>query len=130
MRVKDNIRTGQPNSILPTLSRLVQRYNRNGALLKVGATSDPEGRSRGYNADEKQYTEMVVIYRTRSLKNVIKVEKQLIEWHWDILENERAGGGGHLQKGEPWYYTYLVRKPLPARSNRGKSRQSSGRRPR
>ena len=130
MKITNDKRTGHPVPILPTLSKLVQRYNRNSALLKVGVTSDPVRRSYHYSATEKQYTEMVVIYETRSVWNAIKVEKQLIEWHWGILENERAGGGGPLQEGDLRYYVYLVRSPKPARSNRGSVSRSSGRRPR
>ena len=54
----------------------------------------------------RYYSEMIVIYKTQSLRNVRYVESALIEEYGG--DNSIGGGGGPIT-GPP-YYVYIVRR--------------------
>ena len=52
-------------------------------------------------------TEMIVLYKTSSERNVSRMEKMLVEEYWAYCDNSIGGGGGPVD-GPP-YYLYMVR---------------------
>jgi hypothetical protein len=51
---------------------------------------------------------MIVLYRTRSIDSVSKLESHLVEHNWEVADNSIGGGGGRI--GDPPYYLYVVRR--------------------
>lgn len=77
--------------------------------FKVGITSDP--RARASQSDYQEgYDEMVLLYRTNSLKNVRELERRLTKYYEDenLCMNTNQGGGGN--HGGPPFYLYVVLK--------------------
>ena len=58
----------------------------------------------------KSFSDMLVLYETRSRNNAAALETLLINHNSDRYElrNEKGGGGG--RNGEGWYYLYIVRR--------------------
>jgi hypothetical protein len=52
---------------------------------------------------------MVVKYGTSSVNLVNKMEKDLIEYHWNSITNKISGGGGPNGSTGP-YFLYVVLK--------------------
>ena len=130
MELKFAVQRGWPKQRIQSLSRLLVQQSKTSASLKVGVTSNYRNRRNYYSTYESQYTEMVLIYRTNSLENATTVERELIDMHWDILDNERAGGGGQLGQGQKPYYVYLVRRPKAATRSRASTGGRTGKRTR
>ena len=109
--IDDNIyydfNTGWPSQIMSTLLRRVSQYRLYSPRLKIGITSNPEGRAYQYDYNFGIYDEMILIYSTSSDSNVRTLEAALIEYYWDVCDNSIGGGGG--SRGLPPYYLYIVR---------------------
>ena len=108
MEVIENIRTGWPRDVLPSLRRGISQYRRNSLWFKIGITNDPYRRASGYRAQYGDlYDEMIVLYETSSDNFVRQMESVLIEDYWEDCDNSVGGGGGG--RGAPPYYLYIVR---------------------
>ena len=104
MKITSRIRTGWPTTVLPYLSRSISQSLRTSSTLKIGITSQYEHRAAAYG---RQYSEMILLYRTTSEAHVRGIEEYLIDRYWAYCDNLRGGGGGPL--GKPPYYVYIVR---------------------
>ena len=104
MSVSYNFITGRPEDIVSSLRRTVSALTRNGRQFKVGITNNPEIRWKSY---QNHYEEMLVVYKSSSLKHVRELESALIDHNWEFGDNLIGGGGGNY--GEPPYYLYVVR---------------------
>ena len=101
---------GWPSKVEGRLKRRVSALVRQSESFKIGITNWPErraGQHQRYYGSE--FSEMIVLYHTRTRKNAAELEKKLINYNWDRYElrNERDGGGGRY--GEGWYFLYLMR---------------------
>ena len=106
--IVDDIVTGRPSEVVGTLVRKLSAYTRRGRTrrFKIGITNDPVSAfSRRY---ARNYDEMIVLYQTRSIDSVSKLESHLVEHNWEVADNSIGGGGGRI--GGPPYYLYLVRR--------------------
>jgi hypothetical protein len=98
--------TGRPSAVATILRRRMSAYTREGVVsrFKIGITNNPRARfSNGYSGD---YDEMIVLYKSKSLDSVSRVEYDLIDHNKEITKNRIAGGGGNY--GDPPYYLYIV----------------------
>lgn len=110
VRVDYKTRAGWPSRVSKTLKQAISQYANHADGFRVGITNWPERRAQQYEATGWDYDEMIVLYETRSQRNAVKLEKELIQhnWHRDTLEVYRDGGGGRPGKG--WYFLYIVRR--------------------
>ena len=106
MVVSWNVVTGWPVDVLTSLRRSLSQYARY-SNFKIGITGSPETRAIQYRVHDPSYTEMVVLYETRSEDFVRTAERILVEEYLDYCDNTIGGGGGSLM--EPPYYLYIVR---------------------
>lgn len=99
--------TGIPSKI--NLLTRVSRLTRTDKVssFKIGITNNPEKRICSYVTHGSRYSEMIVLYKTTSLRYLRQVEKDLISYHANFTSNIIGGGGGRY--GAPPYYVYLVR---------------------
>lgn len=100
--------TGSPINVFETLNRAIGQYKRNYCLVKVGITGrNPQIRFNEHLRDKK-WNRMVVIYETSSINFANTIENWLIEFHWDDLINQKAGGRSYLSpKGNNYAYVLL-----------------------
>ena len=101
-----HLSTGRHSEVAVILRRRVSAYTRKGVVsrFKIGITNNPLARfSNGYSTD---YDAMIVLYKSKSLDSVSKVECDLIDHNKEITKNRIAGGGGNY--GDPPYYLYIV----------------------
>ncbi len=110
VQVNYKTRAGWPHQISTELKRAISHYVNNADGFRIGITNWPERRAQQYEATGWVYDEMIVLYETRSHRNAVRLEKELIRhnWHRDTLEVDRDGGGG--RRGEGWYFLYIVRR--------------------
>jgi hypothetical protein len=54
-----------------------------------------------------KWDSMIVKYETTSVNFVNKLEKLLIDNHWDYITNEIGGGGGPTGKGNQYLYILI-----------------------
>ena len=125
---RDNVSKGRFGILTPkmveTLHRRVSQYKRGDRNFKIGITNDPDRRAREYYyRDGNRYHEMVVLYQTRRLGQVRKLEAVLVRKHRADSDNEQGGGGGSA--GKPPYYLYVVRSLAPNEMVAERTRQPS-----
>lgn len=77
--------------------------------VKIGITNNPDGRWRQHSKSDEGWARMIVKYRTNSLQLIKEMERQLIEYQWEFIENQVGGGGGNLGATGP-YYLYILLK--------------------
>ena len=106
MKITDRARTGWPGDIVPYLRRSISQFRRTSSSLKIGITGLPASRARHYRG---QYSEMILLYRTRSNTYARDIEAILVDDYWEDCDNSIGGGGGSLS-GPP-YFLYVVRTP-------------------
>lgn len=79
--------------------------------FRVGITNNPTRRAASYGGE---YSEMVLLYRTDSLKNAREWEEELITYftsaQTDRLDNLYIGGGRSAEAG-PFHVYVVVRRP-------------------
>jgi T5orf172 domain len=107
LSVENEARFGWP-SRQSTLRQRVSGYTRDGRAkrFKVGITNNPPKRAGEHNAKKHPYRRMVILYGTRSQKNVQGLETWLIEIYRNRGDNVRSGGAGRYGKG--WKYVYVL----------------------
>lgn len=103
MSIRDASVTGHASGEFPVLRRKIRRYLNRGYSLKIGITSNPEGRWRKHSSE---YDRMVLLYKTKSRNYVTAMESDLIDAFWDYCDNSIGGGGG--SDGGPPYWVYVV----------------------
>ena len=110
-QVEFNEITGSPNEVIETLNRKIGRYKSSNRKIKIGITGrDPQTR---FNEHLRcfDWSRMVVICLTNSIKFANNIENWLIDNHWEDLDNQRAGGGSnHLSPEGPNYAYVLLKK--------------------
>jgi hypothetical protein len=102
--------TGWPGDL--NLHQRISAYTRidRTTHYKVGITNDPERRASNYGA---VYSQMIVVYKSSSEKNIRLMEAFLTEYIREHRQDPRCdnineGGGGPC--GDPPYFLYVVRK--------------------
>ena len=103
MEVRWECRTGRYADQLTTLKRRIAALTRGGEEFYIGRTSNPKARARG--RDTERFSEMVVLYRTTSVSNVMGMEIELTDYFGDRCINARGGG----PTGNPPHYIYILR---------------------
>jgi hypothetical protein len=108
--------SGFPNSvtqrgktILDSLRQSIGRYHGwNSGELYIGFTNNPCRRAKQHERNKPDtYEDMIVLYETSSLSNVVDVERSLIDLAQSrYLVNSRTGGGG--REGPGPYYVYVL----------------------
>lgn len=101
--------TGNFGTVKSTLIRSIAQYIKNYNQIKIGITNNPENRKRKYETDGENLVKMVVKYGTSSVNLVNKMEKDLIEHHWNSITNKVSGGGGPNGATGP-YFLYVILK--------------------
>jgi len=96
----------EKNSIRKKLNRSIGQYTRYYKKIKIGISCNPERRKNEHNISGKGWRKMIILYKTTSKKYIDSLEKEVIDYHWDYVENEVSGGGG--QKGVSPYYLYIL----------------------
>jgi hypothetical protein len=109
MELDFDLRTGSFSDMKDFLIRSIQSYITHHNSVKVGITCDPDRRFYKHSCSEKHWKKMVVKYETSSVAYINNMEKALIEYHFDFIENEINGGGGPNGKNGP-YYLYVLLK--------------------
>lgn len=100
--------TGHKNQLLSSIKRSISGLTsscENGDF-KIGITECPDTRWR--QAYKHEYERMHALYRTTSPRVIRSLEKELTEYYWERVCNQRHGGGGFLGQGP--YYLYVVLK--------------------
>ena len=108
MDIKYDYITGSINEVAESLIRSVGQYISYYSKVKVGITNNPERRKRDHERSRTKWNKMVVKYKTSSVNYINRMEKIIIESHWDFIENKVGGGGG--PDGEGPYYLYVLLK--------------------
>lgn len=108
MDVEYDYWTGSINEVTESLIRSVGQYTRYYNKVKIGITNNPERRAREHQKSSLRWQKMVVKYKTSSVNFINRLEKILIDYHWDYIKNEIGGGGGPDGKGP--YYLYVLLK--------------------
>ena len=103
--VFDNSVTGRPEEILSTVLRKISGHTRQNVVrwFKIGITNNPPRRR---NEHKRNYDEMILVYRSLSLRSVCELECELIEHNRELADNFISGGGG--RSGAPPYFMYVV----------------------
>ncbi len=99
---------GNFSDVKNCLIRSISQYTRYYESVKVGITCDPKRRINEHNKSNVNWNKMVVKYETVSVRFINEMEKILIDYHWEFIENEIKGGGG--PNGKPPYYLYVLLK--------------------
>jgi len=104
-----NYYTGLPKDILPNLKRSISQYANNASYIKIGITCNPRVRWNCHKKNDQNWSKMVVVYRSTSLKYTRRIERELIDWTYDRKEswNFIGGGGGDFSAGLQYVY-FLV----------------------
>lgn len=111
MKLQYDADTGWPSQLSGRLKRRISALTRRSSAFKVGITNWPEKRKREYERDyPRHFSEMIVLYETRSRSSASILESQLIEHNWYRSDLKNAVGGGGGRHGEGWYYLYVVRR--------------------
>ena len=100
--------TGSINEVKESLIRSVGQYIRHYSKVKIGITNNPSKRQGEHARSRTKWNKMVVKYKTSSVNFINQIEKIVIDYHWDYIENEIGGGGG--PDGEAPYYLYVLLK--------------------
>lgn len=105
MNIRYELETGWPSQT--NLHRRVSAFTRSDRArgFKIGITNNPEVRSQQQDY-RSAYDEMVVIYKTNSIKFVRNLERFLTDYHELNSDNVNRGGGGNY--GTRPYYLYIV----------------------
>lgn len=69
-----NYYTGLPKDILHNLKRSISQFANNASYIKVGITSNPRTRWNRHKKNDPNWSKMIVVYRTTSLKYTRKIE--------------------------------------------------------
>lgn len=88
------------------LKQSVNAYIQHYSEIKIGITCNPDRRKAEHHRSNKGWEKMIIKYQTQSVKYINTIEKTLIDYHWDYIANEVAGGGG--SNGNPPYYLYVL----------------------
>lgn len=107
MDITYSFQRGAPANVTTNLKQRISQYIRDCNEFRIGRTNSPEARMRQYVADGDAFIEMIVLYRTSTIRNAQIVESALIEYYWETpgFLGERTGGG---PIGAGNYYVYLV----------------------
>lgn len=108
MFVKYDYWEGHISSVLYQLQQSVCAYTQHYHKVKIGITCNPERRLSEHYRSKHEWDQMVIKYKTTSVKYINQIEKLLIDSNWNYVTNERGGGGG--PNGEPPYYLYVLLK--------------------
>lgn len=103
MEVRCEFQTGRYPYQLTTLKRRIAALTRARKEFYVGWTSDPESRAMGH--DSERFSEMVVLYRTASVADLLCTRIGVTAHFWDRCINNPGGGG----VGNPPYFIYILR---------------------
>jgi len=100
--------TGSPNTVIESLNRSLGQFKRGNSQVKVGITGrNPQVRFNEH-LKEKNWSRMVIIYKTASINFANIIEEWLVEKHYDELVNKKAGGGSDLSAiGDNYVYVLL-----------------------
>lgn len=98
---------GPINQVVESLIRSVGQYTRH-YDVKIGITNDPERRAREHSRSGIRWRRMVVKYETSSVNYINRMERIIIDYHWDYIKNKVGGGGG--PNGNPPFYLYVLLK--------------------
>ena len=104
-RVFDNSVSGKPEHVVSTILRKISAHTRETLVsgFRIGITNHPR---RRFDRHKRDYDEMIVIYRSTSLKFVRDLECELIEHNRELADNFVGGGGGRA--GAPPHFMYVV----------------------
>ncbi len=92
-------------SVMTSCKDQIDGYLKKGYTLKIGKTSQElDKRFSGEYKDE--YEDIELIYRCKNKYEMDELEKQLISYYGDKVENEQIGGGNKSYSGE--YVIYVV----------------------
>ena len=103
MELRWELQTGRYADQLTALKRRIAALTRGREEIYIGRTSNPDVRARGH--DSERFGEMVVLYQTTSVSNVMSMEKELTDYFGDRCINARGGG----PTGNPPHYIYIMR---------------------
>ena len=103
MKVRWEHQTGRYSDQLTALKRRIAALTRGREEFYIGRTSNPVARARG--RDSERFGEMVVLYQTKSVANVMAMELELTYHFRDRCIN--APGGGPT--GDSPHYIYILR---------------------
>ena len=103
MEVRWEFQTGRYADQFTALKRRIAALARGREEIYIGRTNNPEARARGH--DSERFSEMVVLYQTTSVSNVMSMEIELTDYFWDRCINARSGG----PTGNPPHYIYIMR---------------------
>ncbi len=98
--------TGNFSDVKRFLIRSISQYTRYHNNVKIGITCAPNRRKSQHKKGDSNWSKMVVKYQTSSVNYINEMEKILIEYNWEFIENEAKGGGG--RNGNPPYYLYVL----------------------
>ena len=105
MNIRQKETTGWPSSLI-ALRHRIGAFTRGQADFKIGITCRPRERGYEYDRLEPYYDEMIVLYKTSSIKNARDLEKDLVKHYWKRCDNLKDGGGGNI--GTAPHYAYIV----------------------
>jgi len=85
MDITYRLKKGSFNQAMSKVDRSINFYAGDNHV-KIGITCNPESRCSGYRS-ETNYDQMVVLYKTDLLDTVRSAEKDLVDYHWEKIEN-------------------------------------------
>src|SRR5258708_39832799 len=94
--------TGRPDEVISDVLRSLSAYTRMDRVkgFKIGISNDPVRRFREGYSD--YYDKMVVLYESKSIDSVSRLEKDLIDHNGEFAANMISGGGRALGKAPRW----------------------------
>lgn len=101
--------SGQPSVVISALKRKITQLKKYRTRFKIGETNNPEKRFSKYLRGTNLYKEMYVVYKTTSVKNVARIEEELIDFYKDnnANDNEKPGSAGPAGDSS-YHYVYVV----------------------
>lgn len=106
--VEYNEVTGHPNVIWDKLNRKVNGYKGKNKKIKIGITGRNPQKRFYEHLQTYQWKRMVVIYKTSSVNYANTIEKWLVEYHSEHVENLKNGGGSYHLPNEGPNYVYIL----------------------
>ena len=100
--------TGNFSTVKLSLIRSISQYTRHYDSVKIGITCHPARRKNEHRKGDLKWSKMIVKYETSSVNYINEMEKTLIDYHWEYIDNKAKGGGG--PNGNQPYYLYLLLK--------------------
>ncbi|POS02437.1 hypothetical protein Q361_104159 [Flavobacterium croceum DSM 17960] len=110
MELKYNYWIGSFKNVDSVLKKSISQYTRNYSKVKIGITNKPERRKVQHSKSNLSWEKMVVLYQTKSINFINKMEKNHITYQKLYVINQRNGGGGPNGKIGPYYLYVLLKK--------------------